>query len=56
MAGAQRSRGAGREASGVGSPLDWARQLEVPAARLGRLLVIEDALSLAAPDTIVTNS
>ena len=35
------------EASGVGSPLDWARQLEVPAARLGRLLVIEDALLAA---------
>src|SRR5579871_6559282 len=35
------------EASGVGSPLEWARQLEVPAARLGRLLVIEDALLAA---------
>jgi hypothetical protein len=35
------------EAPGLGSPLDWARQLEVPAARLGRLLVIEDALQAA---------
>lgn len=35
------------EALRVGSPLDWARQLEVPAARLGRLLVIEDALQAA---------
>jgi NifU-like protein involved in Fe-S cluster formation len=35
------------EASSVGSPLDWARLLEVPAARLGRLLVIEDALLAA---------
>ena len=31
----------------VGSPLDWARRLEVPAVRLGRLLVIEDALLAA---------
>jgi len=30
-----------------GSPLDWARQLDVPAAKLGRLLVIEDALQAA---------
>jgi NifU-like protein involved in Fe-S cluster formation len=35
------------EALSVGSPLDWARLLEVPAARLGRLLVIEDALLAA---------
>ena len=28
----------------IGDPLDWARQLEVPAPKLGRLLVIEDAL------------
>ena len=33
--------------SSIGSPLDWARRLEVPAARLGRLLVIEDALLAA---------
>lgn len=35
------------DAPGLGSPLDWARQLGVPAARLGRLLVIEDALAAA---------
>lgn len=35
------------EASSVGSPLEWARRLEVPATRLGRLLVIEDALLAA---------
>jgi hypothetical protein len=28
----------------LGGPLDWARRLEVPSARLGRLLTIEDAL------------
>ncbi len=28
----------------LGGPLEWARQLGVPAARLGRLLTIEDAL------------
>ena len=27
-----------------GSPGDWARRFEVPVAKLGRLLVIEDAL------------
>ena len=32
---------------GVGTPLDWARQLQIPAAKLGRLLVIEDALRAA---------
>jgi NifU-like protein involved in Fe-S cluster formation len=31
----------------VGNPLDWAQRLEVPAAKLGRLLVIEDALQAA---------
>jgi hypothetical protein len=35
------------DAPDIGSPLDWARQLEVPAAKLGRLLVIEDALQAA---------
>jgi NifU-like protein involved in Fe-S cluster formation len=35
------------EAPGLGSPLDWARQLGVPANRLGRLLVVEDALVAA---------
>jgi hypothetical protein len=31
----------------VGNPIDWAQQLGVPAAKLGRLLVIEDALVAA---------
>ena len=31
----------------VGGPLEWARTLQIPAARLGRLLVIEDALRAA---------
>ncbi len=35
----------------LGGPLDWARSLAVPAAKLGRLLVIEDALREAlGPD------
>jgi NifU-like protein involved in Fe-S cluster formation len=35
------------EAPGIGNPLDWAQRLEVPAAKLGRLLVVEDALQAA---------
>jgi NifU-like protein involved in Fe-S cluster formation len=31
----------------AGGPIDWAEHLEVPAAKLGRLLVIEDALRAA---------
>ena len=31
----------------VGGPADWARTLGVPAAKLGRLLVVEDALQAA---------
>jgi hypothetical protein len=34
-------------AQALGGPLDWARTLQIPAARLGRLLVIEDALQAA---------
>jgi hypothetical protein len=30
-----------------GKPLEWARQLGVPATKLGRLLVVEDALRAA---------
>jgi hypothetical protein len=33
----------GRGAS-IGGPADWARTLGVPVAKLGRLLVVEDAL------------
>ncbi len=32
---------------GLGGPLAWARVLSIPPERLGRLLVIEDALNLA---------
>ena len=35
------------EAPGVGSPLEWSERLGMPAAKLGRLLVIEDALRAA---------
>jgi NifU-like protein involved in Fe-S cluster formation len=31
----------------VGSPLEWSERLGLPAAKLGRLLVIEDALRAA---------
>jgi len=31
----------------IGDPLEWAQRLDVPAAKLGRLLVIEDALRAA---------
>lgn len=39
----------GREAAGAvpGTPLEWAAALGVPVERLGRLLVIEDALRAA---------
>jgi NifU-like N terminal domain len=34
--------------SGIpGSPADWARKFEVPAEKLGRLLIVEDALRAA---------
>ncbi len=39
--------GSSLEGLSVGTPLDWARHLGVPAAKLGRLLVIEDALQAA---------
>ena len=31
----------------MGTPTDWARKLNIPAAKLGRLLVVEDALRAA---------
>ncbi len=31
----------------LGNPIDWAQHLGVPAAKMGRLLVIEDALRAA---------
>ncbi len=36
-----------RLAAAVGTPADWAATLGIPQARLGRLLVIEDALRAA---------
>jgi nitrogen fixation NifU-like protein len=52
---AQQLESVGREA--LGGPAEWARQLGIPAAKLGRLLVIEDALNaaLAAADKTVTD-
>lgn len=31
----------------IGAPADWLRHLQIPAAKLGRLLVVEDALRAA---------
>jgi len=31
----------------IGQPADWAQALDIPAARIGRLLVVEDALRAA---------
>jgi hypothetical protein len=39
--------GGALEAPGVGNPLDWSERLGLPGAKLGRLLVIEDALRAA---------
>jgi hypothetical protein len=41
----------------LGAPPDWAQQLQIPQARLGRLLVVEDALiaALGAADKSVTD-
>jgi hypothetical protein len=42
----------------IGGPADWAQQLAIPLAKLGRLLVVEDALTaaLADADKTVTDS
>ena len=53
---ATRLESAGR--GSLGAPADWVQQLQIPQARLGRLLVVEDALiaALAAADKSVTDS
>jgi hypothetical protein len=53
---AQRLESAGRD--GIGGPADWATRLQIPPPKLGRLLVVEDALkaALAAADKTVTDS
>ncbi len=42
----------------IGGPADWARQLQIPPAKLGRLLVVEDALraALAQADEAMTKA
>jgi cysteine desulfurase len=42
---AERLRGRGRAALAPGTPAEWAEALAVPVEKLGRLLVIEDALA-----------
>jgi len=39
--------GGALDALGVGTPLEWVERLGLPQAKLGRLLVIEDALRAA---------
>jgi hypothetical protein len=52
----QQLEAGGRDA--IGTPADWARKLDIPLAKMGRLLVVEDALraALAAADKTVTDS
>jgi nitrogen fixation NifU-like protein len=52
---AQRLESAGLEQ--LGGPADWAAALQIPPARLGRLLVVEDALkaALGAADKSMTD-
>jgi NifU-like protein involved in Fe-S cluster formation len=33
--------------SALGTPAEWARELDIPPAKLGRLLILEDALRAA---------
>jgi NifU-like N terminal domain len=53
---AQRLEGGGRQL--IGGPAHWAQELQIPPAKMGRLLVIEDALraALAAADNTMTDS
>ena len=55
--------GVARAVRGLGGPRQWAGQLDIPPERLGRLLIIEDALQVAVsalaaagPDSAVTLS
>jgi cysteine desulfurase len=40
-------QGVGIAAASVGTPADWARKFSVPTEKLGRLLIVEDALRAA---------
>ena len=42
----------------IGGPADWAQKLQIPPAKLGRLLVVEDALraAWATADKTMTDS
>jgi NifU-like protein involved in Fe-S cluster formation len=53
---AQQLESGGRDS--IGGAAEWAHKLRIPPARLGRLLVVEDALraALAAADKTVTDS
>ena len=35
----------GQRVAAIGAPADWAREMSVPLEKLGRLLVVEDALN-----------
>jgi NifU-like protein involved in Fe-S cluster formation len=43
----------GGNPAGLGGPLDWAAQLRVPEHKLGRLLVVEDALRNALSELTI---
>jgi hypothetical protein len=47
--------GRGLDMLEVGNPIDWAQQLGVPGAKLGRLLVVEDALLAALQSTEISD-
>jgi len=53
---ARRLEAGGRDL--IGAPGDWAQELRIPPARMGRLLVVEDALraAFAAADLSGTDS
>jgi NifU-like protein involved in Fe-S cluster formation len=58
----QQLEGAGHDRAGlrgdaIGGPADWAAALQIPPAKLGRLLVLEDALkaALEAADKTMTD-
>jgi hypothetical protein len=41
------------DAAPPGTPADWAQKFEVPAEKLGRLLIVEDALRAALVDPLI---
>jgi hypothetical protein len=44
---AEALEGSRPDAAALGTPADWAARFEVPVEKLGRLLIVEDALRAA---------